>query len=314
MDKPQSKIIIPGGAGLVGQNLVAILKRCGHSDIVVLDKHEANLAVLRRFHPEIITENADLAEPGDWERHFSGADAVIMLQAQIGDLRPEPFLRNNITSTKVVLDAMKKFGVPYLVHVSSSVVESVANDLYTKTKKEQERLVLESGIPHIVLRPTLMFGWFDRKHFGWLARFMHRVPVFPIPGDGRFMRQPLYAGDFCRIIVRCIQDKIAGQLLNISGMEKVDYIDIIREIRRVTQARTMLVHIPVGFFSFLLKTWALFDRTPPFTADQLKALVAHDEFEVIDWPDLFGVSPTPFSVAIEETFTDPLYSKVVLKF
>jgi nucleoside-diphosphate-sugar epimerase len=314
MDKPRSKIIIPGGAGLVGQNLVAILKRCGHSDIVVLDKHEANLAVLRRFHPDTIAEHADLAEPGDWERHFFGADAVVMLQAQIGDLRPEPFLRNNITSTKVVLDAMKKFGVPYLVHVSSSVVESVANDLYTGTKKEQERLVLESGIPNIVLRPTLMFGWFDRKHFGWLSRFMRRVPVFPIPGDGRFMRQPLYAGDFCRIIVRCIQDKIAGQVLNISGMEKVDYIDIIREIRRATRARTMLVHIPVGFFSFLLKTWALFDRNPPFTPDQLKALVAHDEFEIIDWPGLFGVRPTPFAVAIEETFTDPLYSKVVLKF
>lgn len=308
------KIIIPGGAGLVGQNLVAILKRCGHSDIVVLDKHEANLAVLRRFHPDIVAEHADLAEPGDWERHFAGADSVVMLQAQIGDLRPEPFLRNNITSTKVVLDAMKKFGVPYLVHVSSSVVESVANDLYTGTKKEQERLVRESGIPNIVLRPTLMFGWFDRKHFGWLSRFMRRVPVFPIPGDGRFMRQPLYAGDFCRIIVRCIQDKIAGQVLNISGMEKVDYIDIIREIRRVTRARTMLVHIPVGFFSFLLRTWALFDRNPPFTADQLKALVAHDEFEVIDWPGLFGVSPTPFTKAIKETFTDPLYSKVVLKF
>ena len=314
MDKPQSKIIIPGGAGLVGQNLVAILKLSGHSDIVVLDKHEANLAVLRCFHPDIIAEHADLAEPGDWERHFSGADAVVMLQAQIGDLRPEPFLRNNITSTKMVLNAMKRFDVPYLVHVSSSVVESVANDLYTGTKKEQERLVLESGIPNIVLRPTLMFGWFDRKHFGWLSRFMRRVPVFPIPGDGRFMRQPLYAGDFCRIIVRCIQDKIAGQILNISGMEKVDYIDIIREIRRATRARTMLIHIPVSFFSFLLKTWALFDRNPPFTADQLKALVAHDEFEIIDWPGLFDARPTPLAVAIEETFTDPLYSKVVLKF
>lgn len=314
MNKPRSKIIIPGGAGLVGQNLVAILKRSGHYHIVVLDKHETNLAVLRRFHPDIIAEHADLAEPGDWERHFSGADAVVMLQAQIGDLRPEPFLRNNITSTRMVLDAMHKHGAPYLVHVSSSVVESVANDLYTGTKKEQERFVLESGIPNIVLRPTLMFGWFDRKHFGWLSRFMRRVPVFPIPGDGRFMRQPLYAGDFCRIIVRCIQDRIAGQVLNISGMEKVDYIDIIREIRRATRARTMLIHIPVGFFAILLKTWALFDRNPPFTADQLKALVAHDEFEVIDWPGLFGVRPTPFAAAIEETFTDPLYSKVVLKF
>ena len=41
-----------------------------------------------------------------------------------------------------------------------------------------------------------MFGWFDRKHLGWLARFMCRVPVFPIPGSGEYLRQPLYVGDF----------------------------------------------------------------------------------------------------------------------
>ena len=27
-----------------------------------------------------------------------------------------------------------------------------------------------------------MFGWFDRKHLGWLSRFMSKVPIFPIPG------------------------------------------------------------------------------------------------------------------------------------
>ena len=41
------RIVLPGGAGLVGQNLVARLKARGYSNIVVLDKHRANVAVLR---------------------------------------------------------------------------------------------------------------------------------------------------------------------------------------------------------------------------------------------------------------------------
>ncbi len=73
----------------------------------------------------------------------------------------------------------------------------MAVDDYTETKKAQEALVSASGIKQVILRPTLMFGWFDRKHVGWLARFMQKVPVFPIPGNGKFLRQPLYAGDFC---------------------------------------------------------------------------------------------------------------------
>jgi uncharacterized protein YbjT (DUF2867 family) len=311
----QPKIVLPGGAGLVGQNLVAHLKRHGWRNLVVLDKHRANLQVLRELHPDITVVEADLAERGEWEAHLAGAEAVVMLQAQIGDLAPEPFVRNNITSTERVLDAMKRLPtLPYLVHISSSVVKSVADDHYTRTKREQEEMVRASGVPCVVLRPTLMFGWFDRKHLGWLSRFMRKVPVFPVPGDGRYMRQPLYAADFSRIIVSCIEKRITGETYNISGLERIDYIDIIRGIRQATGARSMIVKIPVGLFGALLKTWALFDRNPPFTADQLKALVAHDEFEVIDWPRIFGVTATPFAKALDETFNDPAYGRVVLAF
>jgi nucleoside-diphosphate-sugar epimerase len=204
--------------------------------------------------------------------------------------------------------------MPYLVHISSSVVESGADDFYTNTKKEQERIVLESGISCPILRPTLMFGWFDRKHLGWLSRFMKKVPAFPIPGDGRYMRQPLYVGDFCNIMISCIENKIVDGIYNISGHEKIDYFTIICEIKRVTGARTRITRIPYGLFYALLWTWGLFDKNPPFTTQQLVALSAKDEFEVIDWPGIFGVPYTPFAKAIEETFNDPTYSKVILEF
>lgn len=308
------RILLPGGAGLVGQNLVARLKTRGYTDIIVLDKHRANLDVLKQVQPDIIAEYADLAEEGDWQRHFEGADAVVMLQAQIGGLNYDEFGRNNVEATRLILDAMKTYKVPYLVHISSSVVESAADDFYTNSKKEQERIVLESGISCPILRPTLMFGWFDRKHLGWLSRFMQKVPVFPIPGHGRYMRQPLYVGDFCNIIISCIENRVQDGIYNISGHEKVDYIDIIREIKRATRSRTPIMRIPYGLFYALLWTWGLFDRNPPFTTQQLAALTAEDEFEVIDWPGIFGVPYTPFRQAVDETFNDPRYSSVALEF
>ncbi len=310
----EQTIILPGGAGLVGQNLVVRLKSHGYKQLVVLDKHRANLEVLRRMHPDIVAEYADLAEPGHWQRHFAHARAVVMLQAQIGGTDYAEFERNNLTSTRNILHAIRDGQVAQLVHISSSVVESVADDFYTNTKKLQEQLVRDSGIDCPVLRPTLMFGWFDRKHLGWLSRFMQKVPVFPVPGDGRYLRQPLYVGDFCNIIISCIDSGKRGGVFNISGHEKIDYIDIIRDIRRAIGARTMIVKIPFGLFYFLLWLWSRFDRNPPFTTQQLKALVARDEFEVIDWPDIFGVRCTPFAAAIEETFSHPVYSRVILEF
>jgi nucleoside-diphosphate-sugar epimerase len=257
---------------------------------------------------------ADLAVPGPWQDALSGARVLVQCHAQIGGLTETPFVANNVTATKHVLEAAKAHGVPYIVHISSSVVNSLARDFYTETKKAQEKLVVESGIPTCILRPTLMFGWFDRKHMGWLARFMARMPIFPVPGDGNYLRQPLYAGDFCRIIAACIARPRAEEAHNISGQEKITYIEMIRALKQATGATAAIVRIPYWIFWLLLKLYALFDRDPPFTTRQLEALIIPETFEVIDWPGIFGIRATPLAEAFRETFQHPVYSKLVLEF
>ena len=81
--------------------------------------------------------------------------------------------------------------------------------------------MIASGIPHCVLRPTLMFGWFDPKHLGWLSRFMEKMPIFPIPGHGKYMRQPLYNKDFCKVIVHCMETQPNGDIYDIVGDQKL---------------------------------------------------------------------------------------------
>jgi nucleoside-diphosphate-sugar epimerase len=309
------KIVIPGGAGLVGQNVIIHLVERGYSNITVIDKHHENILILKQIQPGIRVIDADLADKGQWEAEFGQADIVIMLQSQIGGNDKNAFIRNNLQSTQNILNVISSYQIkPYLIHVSSSVVESLANDDYTQTKTEQEMMVLECQVKHTVLRPTLMFGWFDRKHLGWLARFMKTVPVFPIPGNGQYMRQPLYVKDFANIIISCMEQIPKQTIYNISGLEHVNYIDIIRLIKSSVSAHTLLLHIPVCLFSFLLKVWSIFDKNPPFTDSQLKALITKEEFEIIDWPHVFNVTPTAFPRAIEETFQHPDYSQIKLNF
>lgn len=308
-----AKIVLTGAAGLVGQNLIVELKERGYARLVAIDKHAHNLEILRRLHPEVEIVHADLAEPGAWESAFAGAACLVQLHAQITGKHPEPFVRNNVEATRHVLAAAKANAVPYLVHVSSSVVNSVARDDYTETKRAQERLVVDSGLRHCILRPTLMFGWFDPKHLGWLSRFMAKTPVFPIPGDGRYMRQPLYERDFCRCLAVCIERRPDGEVYDVCGDTRIDYIDIIRTIKRVKRLRTLILRIPYGLFRLLLKTYALFSGRPPFTAAQLDALSAGDEFHGVDTAAVFGVRQTPFEEAVRESYCDPRYGAIVLE-
>jgi nucleoside-diphosphate-sugar epimerase len=307
------RIVITGAAGLVGQNLVVRLKRRGLAALTGIDKHPANTAVLRRLHPDITVIEADLAQPGAWAEAFAGADVLVLAHAQIGGPDPAAFEANNITATENVLAAARAAGVGYIVHLSSSVVNSAARDFYTETKTRQEALAAACPIPQVVLRPTLMFGWFDRKHIGWLARFMRRVPIFPIPGNGRYRRQPLYVGDFCDIIMSCIERRTRGAY-NISGQEIIDYIDLIRAVRTAIGARTPIVPIPFWLFGLLLRIYGMFDRNPPFTPKQLAALVIPELFEVIDWPSIFSVGVTPLPLALAETFQSAPYCAIELEF
>ncbi len=309
-----SRIVITGVAGLVGQNLCLRLHEAGYTNLTGIDKHANNLAVLRTHQPYVRTVEADLAEPGGWQEEIALADIVVLNQAQIGGLDWNDFKRNNIDATRLILSAIKPERPAYIVHISSSVVNSKADDFYTRSKTEQEQMVRQCGLPHCVLRPTLMFGWFDRKHLGWLRRFMDTSPGFPIPSHGRYIRQPLYEQDFCRVIQGCIEQRPDHEVFDISGQERIYYRDMIRTIKSVAGGRARIIHIP--YWSFWLSLWlaARVLRRPPFTTKQLEALVIPEEFPINDWPGRFGFAATSFEKAVDETYNHPVHSNVFLEF
>ena len=54
-------------------------------------------------------------------------------------------------------------------------------------------------------------------------------------------------------------------------------------------------------------------KKPPFTADQLKALSAGDDFKGVDTEQAFGFRQTPFEEAVRESYCDPRYSHVLVR-
>ena len=112
----------------------------------------------------------------------------------------------------------------------------------------------------------------------------------------------------------CIAQRPTGKIYNISGQEKIDYIDLIHAVKDACGAHTAIVRIPYSVFWSLLWVYGLCDRDPPFTTTQLEALATPDVFETIDWPGIFGVRATPLRAALAETFQNPAYAHIVLEF
>ena len=259
------KVFLPGGAGLLGINLIAIIKSTNPDwELVVVDKKLDSIKIAKKLFPDVIfiCEDLSITINQKWVKEIKDCDLCVMLQAEIGTKNNHLFELNNITTTLQILKVLKKYKIKRLIHISSSVVNSKTKDLYTKTKRRQEEIVLKEFPYSIVLRPTLMFGWFDRKHLGWLANLMIKLPLFPIPGKGNFIRQPLFVLDFCEIIKSCIDNNSIKGTYNITGLEKIKYLDLMRKLRKVKSAWTVFIFLPNPTFNFLLKFWAFLTNKP----------------------------------------------------
>jgi nucleoside-diphosphate-sugar epimerase len=300
-------IVLAGGAGMVGQNLVPLLRAAGHR-VLVIDKHAENLALLGRLNPGVEAHLADLAVEGSWMGCLEGAAAVVDIKAQIAAPRPEIYQRNNVESQRLILEACRKASVPHLVHVSSSVVISVAHDAYSETKRHAERLVFDSDVPFTTLRPPLMFGCFDVKHLGFIWGLLRLTPVLPIPGSGRYLRQPLYVMDLCRVILACLEREPSRRAHNVIGHERIDFIDLIRAMPRARGERRVIVPTPLPLFAALLGGYGWLTRRPTFVKEQLDALVAGDDFPVEPWSEEFGVPYTPFAEALRQMLASPCFA------
>ena len=83
LKKNNQNIILLGGAGLVGQNLVLKLKENGYKNILVIDKHKKNLKILKDNHLDVKVLYSNLSRKEEWTKIIKLADVVIMMQAQI---------------------------------------------------------------------------------------------------------------------------------------------------------------------------------------------------------------------------------------
>jgi len=302
----KNKIIITGAGGLVGLTLLT-LPEISKYQIIALDKNKTNLKLAKKINPNIKIFYCDLSEYGDWEKYFKDVEIVIQLQAQISDPKMEPYIKNNIDSVNNVLKACEKYKIKHLIHASSSVVIAISKDNYSDTKKIGEELVKKSKTPHTILRPPLMYGFFDINHIGFLKNIIDKSPIFPVPGKGDYLRQPLYAEDFAKIIINIIERKPKNQIYNVIGKEKITFVGLLKKVAKEKKRKILFLRIPIPIFLMMLKLYNLVSPKKPYVPSQLNALIAGDIFPVDNWEKEFAVRYTPFNKALKKIINSKYY-------
>src|SRR2546427_11965834 len=114
---------------------------------------------------------------------------------------------------------------------------------YLRSKGEGEALVTGSGISHVVLQPSLLFGEGD-DFFPRLA-FSLLFPVVPVPGDGKARFQPIHVDDIAQALVAAVERREISGVHEIGGAESVTYDEPLAETKRGTGKSRPTGHLPV---------------------------------------------------------------------
>jgi nucleoside-diphosphate-sugar epimerase len=297
------KIIVTGGAGFLGQNIVPILINAGY-DVIALDKNKKNLGLLKSLNPKVHISYADLSQKGAWMTVFDGAYALVSAQAQIASPKKQDFIDNNIMTTRNIAQAAKRSNLKYIVHISSAAVNSIRKDHYATTKEASEKEIKQAKIPFTILRPSMMYGLFDNKNVGWLIHFAKKSPVFPIPGSGKYPRQPVYVEDMANLIVALLKKQPKNKTYNING-DTIHFKDMVHAILKSAKLKRTVLHLPVPVFIAAMQTVNLLRGKVEFTPDQVKSLTSGDVFEMYPWWKELKVPKTTFEQGMNKIMQSP---------
>jgi UDP-glucose 4-epimerase len=241
-----AKCIVTGGAGFIGSHLTERLLRDGHT-VLVLDNFSTgrpgNLAHLKA-NPELRVIQADVADFGSIQEHFSGVDWVFHLAA-LADIvpsiqNPRQYHHSNVDGTIAVLEAARLAGASRFLYAASSSCYGIPDQFptpefapirsmypYALTKNLGEQYVMHwhqlYKVPAVSLRLFNVYGPRSRTNgtygavFGvFLAQKLARKP-FTVVGDGKQTRDFTFVADVADAFVTAARSNVSGRIFNIGS-------------------------------------------------------------------------------------------------
>ncbi len=177
-----------------------------------------------------------------------------------------------VANTRTLLLAATAAGVRKVVHISVSNPSLDSPLPYYAGKAQAEEAVRESGLAWAIVRPTLVFGPGDVliNNIAWMLR---RMPVFGIPGLGRYKLQPVAIEDVAETSVWAAQQP-DGLIVDAAGPEIITYLDLVDEVAIAVHRRPSFVHLPPAGVILSGKVIGLFVRDRILTGEEVRGLMA----------------------------------------
>jgi uncharacterized protein YbjT (DUF2867 family) len=180
---------------------------------------------------------------------------------------------NAVANSRALFDAARRVGVARIVQVSIANPSIDSPLPYYRGKALVEQALAESGVPYAIVRPTFLFGGgrdILANNIAWIVR---RMPLFVVPGDGRYLVQPIHVDDVARICLQAAHGR-SHVIMDAAGPDTMSFEQLVRAIRDAVGRRTPILHAPPAAMATLARGLGLIVRDVVLTADEIRGLTA----------------------------------------
>ena len=210
------KVLVTGGAGFLGINLIRYLHERGHQ-CVSLDMADFDYADMK---DKVTIAKGDIRKEKDVEKAIQGVDQVVHTAAALPLYSPKDIYTTDVEGTRTLLEAAERHKVDRFVMISSTAVYGIPdhhplyeNDKlegvgpYGQAKIQAEMVCLEyrgKGMVVPIIRPKSFVGPERLGVFAMLYDWALTGHNFPMIGSGKNRYQLLDVEDLCQAIYLCM--------------------------------------------------------------------------------------------------------------
>jgi nucleoside-diphosphate-sugar epimerase len=270
------KILITGGAGFLGINLVRHLLKNNYNNIVSLD-----LADFIYPEKEYITSiKGDIRDKETLEKAMKGVDLVVHTAAALPLYSKEDIFSTDIKGTSLLVQAAHKARVQRFVHISSTAVYGIPDHHpifeddrligvgpYGEAKIKAEEVCLEyrqKGMCVPVLRPKSFIGPERLGVFALLYDWALSKKNFPMIGWGNNRYQLLDVEDLCRAIRLCLEmDKdLVNDTFNVGARDFTTMKEDYQAVLDAAGFNKKIIGFPAGPMIWTLRLLEMLKLSP----------------------------------------------------
>jgi NADH dehydrogenase len=286
-------VLVTGGTGFIGLHVVHAL-RARELTVRALVRDPRRASRLTAWGVELV--EGDVTDTASLVAACDGVEAVVHLVSILTGKRAD-FERVMAQGTRDLVSASKEAGARRFVLTSALGLNERSRDAvpYFGAKWEMETAVRESGLGHVIFRPSFVFGK-DGGALQVFKRLARLAPVTPIVGDGTRRMQPIWVEDVAEFYARSLDPvlpELGSGVVELGGPDDVTWNDFWGRLKRVMGKRRPSVHVPVGLMRVQAAVMERFPN-PPLTRDQLTMLELGDNVVTEPAPAAaFGIELVP---------------------